>query len=174
MLLKWQFAKEARALKERHIRNIQILHDFSKTGVQLWVALSQLEEQSEGSIGGPMASAIVFADNLDSQEETKRALLAYREHEFKDDLFLVLTKTGNRRSKPDAIVIKTNSGYTIIGPNDGSLGCVPKDDIKELRIITQPWHAKEFFRRLFAAASIAKGVPPDEFSRVIKKRRLKR
>lgn len=150
--------------KKRFIRDILILHDFEKNSGQLWAAEDQIRRLSDWHVNDPRSTCtIVYADGLDSPEKIRQALAGYASHEYKDDLFLLLTRASDPEA--DAVIVKTRSGYTIVGPNDGSLSCV-LGDIEELRVILEPCCYNEFARRISAAASIAQGRPWDEFSRL--------
>lgn len=142
-----------------------ILHDFKKGTGQLGAVQDQLRRLSDWHVNDPRSTCgIVLADNLDTPEKIREAIAGYASHKYKDDLFLLLTRSSDPEA--DAVIVKTASGYTIIGPNDGSLGCA-YGDVKELRVIVEPCCYGEFPRRICAAAAIARGQPMSEFSKAV-------
>jgi len=159
-------------LKKRYLKDILIFHDFHEESGHLWIAINHLKELSAGHIGNPLSTSTIHSYGLNSSAEIKGALSGYVNHEFKDDLFLILTRSAYPEA--NAVVVRTRSGYTIIGPDDGSLGFIPADDLMELWVISEPWCYNEFSRRLFAAAALAQGKPLDEFGKIAEATDVKR
>ncbi|MCX6758620.1 MAG: hypothetical protein NTX14_02845 [Candidatus Nealsonbacteria bacterium] len=159
-------------MKKRYIKEILIFHDFHAESGHLWIAINQIKELSGGYVGNPLSTCTIQSYGLNTSAKIKEALSGYVNHVFKDDLFLILARSADPEA--NAVVAKTRSGYTIIGPDDGSLGFIPADDLAELRVITEPWCYNEFSRRLFAAAAIVQERPWYEFSKIAEASDLKR
>lgn len=158
---------------KKYINNILLLHDFNsrlETRIVSW----QIAKLAEGFIGNKPAQSKIMemAHGMNSITRTRKRLAGYFDHAPKNDVFLLLMKA----NRPDAetVIVLTKSGYTFIGPNDGHLGFIMPNDVKEVRKIVKPEFDKDFSRRIHAAANLAKGVAFDEFTELLEPDQLVR
>lgn len=135
------------------------LHDVHRT----------LKELGDGMIHPDNTAMIEFGYGLDTLPKTIESVTSQM-NQFERDIILLLAPAGY---ETETLIVKTKDGLIFIGPNDGSLGFIAPELIREMRRITGPAELRELTRRVYAAAKITAGNPPlDEFSEKISKYRL--